>query len=327
MNRAAVLLLSWVLSAPALAQAVRDGSALRLAEHASADQQDIDTLAQRIDALRSDDANARYVAALARAWLDFAFDARVRRDGEAYSAALQAARATADRQQGGDRSTAAPAPLFGQPKQRLDLWATGERLRAAPGWRCAAPLVAQLEGKLIETSHADAQLGWRHAKPYALAAQRLARDAQAAADSCAAPPLPAAPVAAAAEPLRGPTAPAALLVTPVALPSAQALQFALDSAALSRGTDTTLRETAHTLQREQALAVELHGHADERGSAAYNLKLSQARAEAVRTRLVQAGIAADRITLRAFGKSRPLAPGAHARNRRVELHFERGGQR
>jgi outer membrane protein OmpA-like peptidoglycan-associated protein len=324
MKKAALLfLLCCVLPASAFAQTVRDGAALQLAEHAAADQRDIDKLARRIDTLpRDDDANAHYVAALARAWLEFAFDARVRRDGDAYAAASQAAGATADRLQAGDRATTAPAPLFGQPRQRPDLWAIGERLRADAGWRCAAPLVAQLEGKLVETSHADAQLGWRHAKPYALAAERLARDAQAAAVGCA--PAATAPIA--EPPLRGPTAPAASVTPAAAPPLPQAVHFAHDSAALLPATDAVLTEAAQTLRREPTLKVELHGHADERGSAAYNLKLSQRRAAAVRARLQQAGIAAERITLRALGKSQPLAPGAHARNRRVELHFD-GGQR
>jgi outer membrane protein OmpA-like peptidoglycan-associated protein len=52
-------------------------------------------------------------------------------------------------------------------------------------------------------------------------------------------------------------------------------------------------------------AVTIEGHADRSGSATYNEGLSQRRAEAVRERLVQQGIAAGNITTEAFGETQP----------------------
>jgi len=69
--------------------------------------------------------------------------------------------------------------------------------------------------------------------------------------------------------------------------------------------------------------VDITGHADERGSAEYNLRLSQARAVAVKDRLVQYGVSAARLTTIGYGTARPRAEGHSEnewrQNRRVEF--------
>ncbi|MBM4321586.1 MAG: OmpA family protein, partial [Deltaproteobacteria bacterium] len=81
------------------------------------------------------------------------------------------------------------------------------------------------------------------------------------------------------------------------------------------------------------LKVQVEGHTDSQGDAERNRKLSQARAEAVVQRLVDAGVAPARLVARGFGDSAPLADNAtvegRAHNRRVafkilELERERG---
>jgi outer membrane protein OmpA-like peptidoglycan-associated protein len=65
------------------------------------------------------------------------------------------------------------------------------------------------------------------------------------------------------------------------------------------------------------------GYTDSQGGQAYNMDLSQHRAEAVRSFLVSHGVAADRITAQGFGPSQPVAdnasPEGRADNRRVEI--------
>lgn len=69
--------------------------------------------------------------------------------------------------------------------------------------------------------------------------------------------------------------------------------------------------------------VRLEGYTDDRGKAATNLKLSQARVDAVKDWLVAHGIAADRLVAQGFGKKNPIADNktedGRQRNRRVQL--------
>ncbi len=68
--------------------------------------------------------------------------------------------------------------------------------------------------------------------------------------------------------------------------------------------------------------ISIEGHTDSSGKAANNLKLSQARADAVRGMLIsEFGIAEDRVTAKGFGSSQPIADNktvdGKAKNRRV----------
>lgn len=67
----------------------------------------------------------------------------------------------------------------------------------------------------------------------------------------------------------------------------------------------------------------VEGHTDSQGGEDFNQKLSQRRAEAVRTYLVSRGIASDRISAEGMGLSHPVAdnstPEGRANNRRVEI--------
>jgi hypothetical protein len=72
-----------------------------------------------------------------------------------------------------------------------------------------------------------------------------------------------------------------------------------------------------------AMDIEVAGHTDSMGSDAYNMKLSQQRAGAVRNFLISKGVAADRLTAKGYGESQPVADNAtregRIQNRRVEL--------
>ncbi|HEU5303581.1 MAG TPA: OmpA family protein [Gemmatimonadales bacterium] len=73
--------------------------------------------------------------------------------------------------------------------------------------------------------------------------------------------------------------------------------------------------------------LEIEGHTDSTGTDAYNLKLSQARAESVRNFLVEQGIPAERIpSTQGFGRTRPIASNDtranREKNRRVDIVIE-----
>jgi outer membrane protein OmpA-like peptidoglycan-associated protein len=72
-------------------------------------------------------------------------------------------------------------------------------------------------------------------------------------------------------------------------------------------------------------AIEITGHADNRGPKDYNDRLSLRRANAVQKELLSAGFDPQRVNVEAFGFSKPADPSngpkAWAQNRRVELTF------
>ncbi len=77
-------------------------------------------------------------------------------------------------------------------------------------------------------------------------------------------------------------------------------------------------ETMHGIE-----SIEVTGYTDSEGPAAFNQKLSEQRADTVKSYLVHKGVAADLITTRGMGAADPVASNAtaagRAQNRRVEL--------
>lgn len=69
--------------------------------------------------------------------------------------------------------------------------------------------------------------------------------------------------------------------------------------------------------------LSVHGYTDNTGSDAYNLMLSEQRAVAVKTFLIEKGVEPSRVASRGHGESDPIAPNTtaqgRAQNRRVEL--------
>ena len=77
---------------------------------------------------------------------------------------------------------------------------------------------------------------------------------------------------------------------------------------------------------DASFVVTIEGHADERGSAEYNLGLGDRRAASVKEALVQLGLPGDKLKTISYGKERPLCTDAtedcYTRNRRA--HFSTG---
>jgi peptidoglycan-associated lipoprotein len=83
--------------------------------------------------------------------------------------------------------------------------------------------------------------------------------------------------------------------------------FAMDQSGLSAEAKETLIRQAAWLQQYPDVAIQVEGHADERGTREYNISLSARRATAVRNFLISQGISDDRIASIAYGKERPAA--------------------
>jgi OOP family OmpA-OmpF porin len=103
----------------------------------------------------------------------------------------------------------------------------------------------------------------------------------------------------------------------------QDVYFETAKATILPESEARLNEAGAALEKFADLKVEVQGHTDSRGSAAYNQKLSQSRAEAVRQYLIKKNVDAKRLTAKGFGQERPIASNKTAQgreqNRRVEL--------
>ena len=143
-----------------------------------------------------------------------------------------------------------------------------------------------------------------------------------------------APLAAAPEPAPAPApvaapapAPAPLAVAPAAAPAEtlvlEGVNFDFDKAVIRPEDYATLDENVEALRKWGDVDVEVAGHTCNIGTDAYNLGLSQRRANAVREYLISKGIPAERLTAKGYGESRPAFNNdtieGRAKNRRVEL--------
>jgi OOP family OmpA-OmpF porin len=101
------------------------------------------------------------------------------------------------------------------------------------------------------------------------------------------------------------------------------VEFATNSATLTEGSRPILNAVADDLKKHPMVQVELQGHTDSRGADAYNLELSQRRADSVRDYLISQGLDARRLQARGYGETQPIADNAtkagQAENRRVVM--------
>lgn len=76
------------------------------------------------------------------------------------------------------------------------------------------------------------------------------------------------------------------------------------------------------MNKNPNIKIELAGHADATGDAAYNLQLSQKRAESVKLYLVNKGISSSRMDVKYFGESQPAADNGNRQGRRLNRRVE-----
>jgi OOP family OmpA-OmpF porin len=100
--------------------------------------------------------------------------------------------------------------------------------------------------------------------------------------------------------------------------------FATNSATLTPESRPALDAVAADLRKYPRLRVELQGHTDSSGADAYNLDLSQRRAESVRNYLIAQGVPGTQLEARGYGETEPIADNTtaagRAENRRVAMH-------
>ena len=97
--------------------------------------------------------------------------------------------------------------------------------------------------------------------------------------------------------------------------------FTTDSAVLDPRGAGVVDQLAAWMRQYPSITLRIEGHADERGTRDYNIALGDQRATAIRNRLLQLGIASERLSTVSYGKERPVASGSTptvwAQNRRA----------
>ena len=89
----------------------------------------------------------------------------------------------------------------------------------------------------------------------------------------------------------------------------QPVFFALDQDDIDTAGQQALNHNAELMKKYTSWIVTIEGHADERGTAEYNLALGERRALAARNYLVSLGIPAERLRTISYGKEFPFEPG------------------
>lgn len=82
--------------------------------------------------------------------------------------------------------------------------------------------------------------------------------------------------------------------------------FDLDESTIRDDARGPLQKNAEWMKRWSSTRIMIEGHGDERGSAEYNLALGDRRANAVKSYLVNLGVADNRITVTTKGKESPF---------------------
>ncbi|MFY0688127.1 MAG: OmpA family protein [Cyclobacteriaceae bacterium] len=105
------------------------------------------------------------------------------------------------------------------------------------------------------------------------------------------------------------------------------LNFARAKAEITKSSYTGLDEFIDYIKGKPNVNIQLEGHTDFAGNADANMRLSQARVDAVAEYLVKNGIKKNKVTTKAFGGTQPITQErtdeARARNRRVEVRLTR----
>jgi len=124
------------------------------------------------------------------------------------------------------------------------------------------------------------------------------------------------------------TAPITVIQKFVLTEKGRKVLFDFNKSTLKPEAKSQLAGVLQALKEQPGLQTLIAGHTDGIGSDAYNMKLSQQRADSVANYLVQNGVSKQSIRTEAYGKRQPVASNANAegraQNRRVEITLSPG---
>jgi OOP family OmpA-OmpF porin len=124
------------------------------------------------------------------------------------------------------------------------------------------------------------------------------------------------------EPLGCPTTPALVVVTDCEVKITQQIHFEYNKDTIRRESYPVLDAVIEVLQKNPNIKIEVQGHTDNRGGAAYNQSLSERRAASVMRYFVGHGVRSDRLTSRGYGFDRPLVPNTSDQNRALNRRVQ-----
>ncbi len=119
-----------------------------------------------------------------------------------------------------------------------------------------------------------------------------------------------------------PGCPSLVVVTAKEIRITQQIQFEFNKATIRPVSFPILDAVREVLVANPNIKLEVQGHTDNVGQAAYNQKLSQQRADSVRTYLVKAGIDPSRLVAKGYGMAQPLVPNNSEANRTLNRRVQ-----
>ncbi len=325
-----------------------------------ADRRFLADLEKRLASLNANGVAARdYHLSKASAWLDFATEEYSDNDrgGTVEGALEQSVLLIRGLESRSPRLPMDTVIIKGSRRIRDDLWQRAEQFKQHAEFACVAHRIARLEVQLVWAGHEEIEGGWRHAKPYIEIAEEMANQIDVSFDACSTARARLAEPTAETLAARSESVQPLTLPNPAPTPSSPPTPTLTPSATPPLLTPTRITLAADTLFRFQGAArddiqapalqelealvrrlkgmgaihrILITGHSDRLGDAAYNLKLSQARADTLRMLLIDRGVKAEQVQAAGAGESEPLVTcsgdRAHAvlidclqANRRVEI--------
>jgi outer membrane protein OmpA-like peptidoglycan-associated protein len=119
-----------------------------------------------------------------------------------------------------------------------------------------------------------------------------------------------------------PKKPALVVVTDKEIKITQQIHFEFNKSTIRPISFPVLDAVVDVLQKNPKIRIEVQGHTDNVGPAAYNKKLSDDRAASVRNYLVSHGVDTGRLVSRGYGLEQPLVPNTDARNRALNRRVQ-----
>ncbi len=119
-----------------------------------------------------------------------------------------------------------------------------------------------------------------------------------------------------------PGCPGLIVVTAKEIRITQQIHFEFNKAKIRPESFPILDAIVDVLKDNPKIDLEIQGHTDNVGNAAYNKKLSQSRADSVRAYLVEHGTAVGRLTTMGYGMSQPVVPNNSAANRALNRRVQ-----